>query len=134
MREIKFRQFDLAKKRYQFNIGVTGPGSWSGPSYCTWESYPLEQFTGLHDKNGREIYEGDIVQSESPVGRAGVIQFAKGHFGVNWDFVKNPDPEWEGGIIYGSWGTQTNLRRIDDGFLDEFVVIGNIHENPELLK
>jgi uncharacterized phage protein (TIGR01671 family) len=64
MREIKFRQWDSIKRRYQFNIGITGPGSWVGPAMCTWEKYPLEQFTGLLDKKGKEIYENDKAKAK----------------------------------------------------------------------
>jgi len=50
MRAIKFRQWDSGKKRYQLDVGVTGPGSWAGPLYVTWEKYPLEQFIGnIHE-------------------------------------------------------------------------------------
>ena len=157
MREIKFRAWDKTRNIYgevleihrpygendrQFPDGHKGRlslfniknehdcGFWG-----IWiEKADLEQFTGLKDKNGREIWEGDIVQDSTRIGSIGVIQFARGHFGVNWDYAKNNDPEWEDGRIYGAWGTLTNLRRIDDGFLDDEIIIGNIHENPNLLS
>jgi hypothetical protein len=109
MREIKFRQWDSVHKRYQFDIGVTGPGSWCGPSYVTWEKYPLEQFTGLHDKNGKEIYEGDIISGASDLG----VGIAK------WN--------------YDSW-VLINHFLDSEAMLDDGEVIGNIHENPELVK
>jgi uncharacterized phage protein (TIGR01671 family) len=93
----------------------------------------LEQYTGMKDKNGREIYEGDILQRPDGEGRSGLVQFALGLFGVNWDYKITIDPCYQDGVIYGAWGNKTNLRVLYDGFVDELVVIGNIHENPELL-
>ena len=64
MREIKFRAWSINGKRMVW---------WDEMSknphgllrYLTWnDMYVLMQFTGLHDKNGREIYEGDIVTRE----------------------------------------------------------------------
>lgn len=93
----------------------------------------IGQYTGEHDKNKKEVYEDDIIVT--PVTkRYGVIQFSHGIFGINWDYKKNHDPDWKKGTMYGSWGTRTNLRCIDDGFLDDVVIIGNIPENPELLE
>ena len=91
------------------------------------------QCTGLCDKNGKEIYEGDIV-SFSSFDHRGVVQFARGVYGINWDYVKNQDPEWKDGRLYGGWGHLHNLRHLADDILDDATVIGNIHENPELLK
>jgi uncharacterized phage protein (TIGR01671 family) len=83
------------------------------------------QFTGLHDKNGKEIYEGDIIQS---VNTKGVIEYGKGKFGINWDYGADKQ------TMLGAWGQVDNLRTMDDDYNSGVVVIGNIYQNPELLK
>ena len=70
----------------------------------------IGQFTGLHDKNGKEIYEGDIVKYENMTGK---IMFLNGSF-IMSNFEETE--EWELGVIN-----------------EEIEVIGNIYENSELL-
>jgi uncharacterized phage protein (TIGR01671 family) len=70
----------------------------------------VEQFTGLHDKNGKEIYEGDILQSDG--GLVGKVVFDDGTF---------------------SCRSKKLLFWSASSFEDD-LIIGNIHENPELLK
>ena len=77
--------------------------------------FELSQFTGLHDKNGREIYEGDVCKFiDYPTNvdscTADVI-FSEGNFIDN----------------YMGWS-------INNYGSDWIEIIGNIHENPELLK
>ncbi len=113
MREIKFRAWveePGTDKRwfYYFKIGETVSPSLS---VVAWE-----QFTGLHDKNGKEIYEGDILQSEAR-GHAPVV-YRYGGF-----FVELVDCE-EFGTMYVP---------LNEAFLFA-ELIGNIHENPELLN
>ena len=89
------------------------------------------QFTGLTDKNGEKVFEGDIVCLRYASGEIccrGDIQFDCGVFGAEW--VVNKKYKY----MVGSFGQNHNLRRLDDDIINEIEVIGNIHDNPELLK
>lgn len=139
MREIKFRAWDdsiskMISWEELLSVTVDGRSFFGLQSILKGEGYHynLEQFTGLHDKNGKEIYEGDIV-SFSGFDHRGVVQFARGVYGVNWEYAKNQNPEWKEGRLYGSWGHLHNLRHFADDLLNDTSVIGNIHENPKLL-
>ncbi len=78
------------------------------------------QFTGLHDKNGKEIYEGDIV-----IWHYGYLWWNKGpgqeKFTVEWD---------DGGFNFFEPDAAGELSR----WPDQCEVIGNIHENADLLS
>lgn len=88
------------------------------------DSFVLEQYTGLLDNNGKEIYEGDIVRYSEEDGRSFTSPVT---YQEEWDYpafdIDFPK-EWliEGNAI--SEGVSYN----------KIEVIGNIHENPELLE
>ncbi len=65
MRELKFRAWDGQRMRYDVSV-KDGIAQWREGSDAVL-SHKVMQYTGLHDKNGREIYEGDIVYHESSV-------------------------------------------------------------------
>lgn len=75
--------------------------------------FKLEQFTGLTDVNGKPIYEGDIVKAYRMC-KSDLITFANGSFGIAPDY-------WH------SFESFTN-------FYGKCEVIGNVHQNPELLE
>ena len=118
MREIKFRAWLYPYKRmiYEFNLLQKQGGFhlWlPGEEYLP-GSFELMEYTGLHDKNDKEIYEGDILRfdlSEMGYIELGFIEFIDSGF-----WMKSPN---------GQIHLPTQERR---------EVIGNIHENPELLK
>ena len=79
------------------------------------------QYTGLNDKNGKEIFEGDIVHNKDVWDKyIGVIVFRNGRFMVDWH------------LPCGWAGESIALHTIDISPCDE--VIGNSYDNPELLK
>jgi len=80
------------------------------------------QFTGLRDKNGKEIYEGDILAVCEYDGKTIENYYAK----VIWDdcsFITEHADEQQEWLCY----------HFADSSCSEIEVIGNIHDNPELL-
>lgn len=74
------------------------------------------QYTGLTDKNGKKIFEGDILKNIES-GRIVAICYS----GCSFCYSHN-------GTIYGIDDSETGLE------MNEWEVIGNIHDNPELLE
>ena len=80
------------------------------------------QFTGLVDKNGREIYEGDFINYDGSTW-GGVVQWhPNGYFFINDSYGKK----------YPRCDRYRALGDMLDG--RPLVVVGNIHDNPELIK
>ena len=124
-REIKFRAWDKNKKqmlyqeqedyKFSFYPGIPFVEITDEVMNCNDESYysisgddiPIMQFTGLHDKNGKEIYEGDILRAQiDDLDREDiyVVKF--------YDFTQH----------------------IGGGLSKGMKIVGNIYENPDLIK
>lgn len=119
MREIKFRAWNSETRTmvdlYKITpLAVTVPQD--GLFLPFKEGWPLMQYTGLKDKNGKEIYEGDIV----------------GY----WAYAHRPSPSRKVTVGWHNT-TRTTGFNISIGHsgnqLERYVVLGNIHETPELL-
>lgn len=79
----------------------------------------IGQFTGLLDKNGKEIYVGDIVRNKK--GTIDVITYDSLAFNLCVAYAASPN-----GVCATFFGNNNPLKELE--------VIGNIHDNPELLK
>jgi uncharacterized phage protein (TIGR01671 family) len=98
------------------------------------ESYEVDestvgQFTGLLDKNGKKIFEGDIVSGTALLReRSGVIVWIKQLAGFGVRYAERNDPT--------AWQESSILKDIERHRYSDFCakVVGNIHDNPELLE
>ncbi|KMP32185.1 hypothetical protein TU52_18670 [Bacillus cereus] len=136
MREIKFRLWDKKYDMLEYDdspdllIGMDGKvyqkeeRNYAGTSFIEYEvanHFEIMQYTGLKDKNGKEIYEGDVVEHKDY--SAGAIIF-----GGNQPTLKSV-------IQWKDYYNGYHLAGLGNSFKGEEVeVIGNIYENPELIK
>ena len=142
MRDIKFRGFTINEEKYG-----NGKDGWIYGNLLLLDNKKaqiqdinddnffkfidiksLGQYTGLHDKNGKEIYEGDI------------IEFSYDMFVGNFDtFVAKGKVVFEEGAFYievfeNERTTKDEAYLLYSINLDTIEVIGNIYDNPELLE
>ncbi len=96
----------------QDNIIQLGSNLW-----CEVVPDTVGQFTGLTDKNGTKIFEGDIIQTYDPDEGYAVVRYDDTETEFYADFVGD-------NVYYGLGGTFRN---------DDIEVIGNIYDNPELI-
>lgn len=122
MRDIKFRVWNFQLKKYikaiEMNITGNMVRTWDEKFYSPFEVV-LEQYTCLKDKNGVEIYEGDIVQYGEDRDFIFVVIFKYGCF-----YAHN--------ILGEKFMTDSILGSLV--MSEKVSVIGNIHENAELLE
>lgn len=124
MREIKFRAWDKVEKKMLFDadpfaLHVSGSNEPLLAKTHRNEDCIFEEYTGLKDKNGKEIYEGDIVKIARSYGYGFLTKGAKAR--IEFD---------EKELCYklrGNGEFRLTAKK-------ELEVIGNIHENPELLE
>lgn len=126
MREIKFRAWDKALKSWtNYSIDDDLLMFYDKHAEC-WETDQegerliLCQYTGLKDNEDREIYEGDIVKAISFARWIGVVKYSDENQAFIFDDL---DKKYRG-------KSTVFMNQFDDGF----EILGNIYENPELLK
>lgn len=126
MREIKFRAWNTKTKE----MGVPFQPlqkTYMQDNKSLWpDGMVFMQYTGLKDKNGKEIYEGDMFQCISGTGATmmqGKIYFDDGCFRMKYGYQKPKKNDRKDYFLSCS---------IDYGVTKTLEVVGNIYENPEL--
>jgi len=125
MREIKFRRAffkDEDKKQFshfgEWGVNLKDGITFVSPSSNNYAPYFIDhQYTGLKDKTGCEICEGDILKGYGSAIKRFVVSFSEGSFVLYHNF--------------GRWGLLSRMFEIEELPVE---VIGNIYENPELCQ
>ena len=118
MREIKFKLWHKGFKKFfttnysdQISMMPDGNIFWMGE--CETDNFTLLQYTGLKDKNGKEIYEGDIFRDNDT---------------YLWEVF------FEDGMFCAKGGEYDLVEALIEFIPEHCEIIGNIYENPELLE
>jgi uncharacterized phage protein (TIGR01671 family) len=130
-REIKFRAwdgnnmigFDSVKYLVEFDGTIwENEGEYEHDRLMERPTFTLMQFTGLRDKNDKEVYEGDIVT---------MLSYNYQHMNnYKWEVRYNPE-----GMMFKFYYSDGKKECYEDIYgWHSFEIIGNVYENPELLK
>lgn len=120
--KVKFKAWDTKQKKWHyFGLFEVNPH---------WEEYfeNICQFTGLRDANDQEIYEGDILQVGEP--KQGCEKCGHGGGKITYVAVKRND---RGEFVTHDSNFSIHTM-INYGYEKDYKIVGNIYENPELIK
>lgn len=131
---LKYRAWDSVKKKFVEHFFITDNGlicnmerptsGYNSPIPVEKSELILMQSTGLHDKNGKEIFDGDIVTDGDVTSDIKYHQtlgfYMIGKYGFSVPFGQGVDVEY--------------FEEFADHVSKTFEVVGNIYENPELLE
>jgi len=129
MRDIKFRAWDKNNKNLLKIFDSTTQEYWFIPMWN--KNFEIMQYTGLKDRKGKEIYEGDILDFEDTDNKGrdfynrAELEFNKGRYEFKKFLIEDTYVEEE---MHNS----SNSDFID--IIKDSDVVGNIYENPELLE
>jgi uncharacterized phage protein (TIGR01671 family) len=133
-KKIKFRVWDKPNKTWVKNqhwfisqdgrMGILEGSEYIFPPDSYLDYFTIQEFSDYSDKNGKEIYEGDIISYKDcalPIACSSPYEYKK-------EYIERKREVKLNSLGWGLWGMG-----MPPSFLDKIEVIGNIYENPELL-
>lgn len=137
MRELKFRAWFEEKpiwcnQMFYSDEEPAGLGDWFSEVQIEQENVIIMQYTGLKDKHGKEIYEGNVVKVQDPIethtSHNSIVYFDSEGARINYHPVHKKIDKC---FVLRQLSDYLDIREQDNPTCE---IIGNIYENPELLK
>lgn len=127
-REIKFRAWDKRDKKYLDNAQNMWMNNTCFGDLLASPNFEIEQYTGLKDSNGDDIYENDIIKVSDETGSSfvSVVKY--------FDYDDYPAFDLDPQYIPTDWYFETNILSILKADGTEIKVVGNVHTSLELLE